>query len=200
MRNFLVAVGALLTFPLAILNWTSGIVGGVWLAFLGEWRLLVLGIIVIFSGTFLLSFVLMIGIGVAAVGVMASKVAKVLGYPFLAAAGLINFAIVTAATVIVFSIAVNARSHEIVWPYLLWSYAVATTPWTSMAQREIANDPNSSAIMWVFAIQFGAVSTALSVLVGNGYQSDFGMVMFFIPIALIGLLIGFLMTLERQRL
>jgi hypothetical protein len=194
MRTFLIALGALLSIPLAVLNWTSAIVGGIWLGTLGEWRLLAFGGLTMFCGVYLLSLVLMIGVGITLVGMKLSQTARVLGAPFYITAGLLNFAITVVATVIVFDTAINLHAHGNVWPYLLWSYAVATTPWMYMAQREVRADPKSGAVMWVSAVQFGAVGVAASVLVGNGDQSVFGMAIFFVPIALIGLLIGYVVA------
>jgi hypothetical protein len=39
-------------------------------------------------------------------------------------------------------------------------------------------------VMWLSASQFGALAIIASVFVGEGYQSPFGMIVFFVPVDL----------------
>jgi hypothetical protein len=111
-----------------------------------------------------------------------------LRYPLFALAFLSNFFVMAFWCVASFSLVIR-QPHPNVWPYLLWGYAMATVPWVSMAKLE----KNEGAIMWVSATQFGAVAIMGSVLLGDGYQSDFGMGVFFVPAALLGMGLSYLM-------
>ena len=51
----------LLSIPLLILNLVGGITAGIWLAFLGEWKLIAIGIILFFISHHFLSLLLMLG-------------------------------------------------------------------------------------------------------------------------------------------
>ena len=52
-----------LTIPLLFLNFFGGIVAGIWLAILGDWKPVIEGIIALFTTTFLLAFLLMPAVG-----------------------------------------------------------------------------------------------------------------------------------------
>lgn len=197
MRTLLISIGAFLSIPLLVLNWTSAIIGGVWLCVFGEWQFLLIGIPVILFGYFLLSLVLMIGFGIAALGARVGDRAPILATPFFWLAHLFNFAVVVAGTIFIFESIMSTRTHLIVWPYLLWAYAVSTTPWASLAQKEISADPSSMTLAWVSAVQFGAVAVACSLVVGNGIQSEFGMALFCVPASVMGLVLGFALVSER---
>src|SRR4051794_29268627 len=56
------AIIAALVIPLILLNVFGGIVSGIWLAILGKWNPIFVGILGIFGSTMLLSFALMPGI------------------------------------------------------------------------------------------------------------------------------------------
>lgn len=42
----------ILSVPIMILNIAGGIVGGIWLAILGEWTLIVIGVLLLFTSHF----------------------------------------------------------------------------------------------------------------------------------------------------
>ena len=49
----------IISIPIIFLNFGSGIVGGVWLAFLGEWRLVGIGVALLFTASFSLSILML---------------------------------------------------------------------------------------------------------------------------------------------
>jgi len=176
-----------------ILNWSGVIVGGVWLAILHEWKILVFGIALVFFGRTLLSFLMMFGIAIAAVGVKLRSVSWI----FFGLALLVNIAVVTGWTVVIFDLIVN-RPHGNVWPYILWAYAAVTIPWVNIATEEKGLDPKTKAFIWIAAVQFGSIAVMGSILLGDGYQSPFGMTIFFLPIAILGALLGGFMESGRK--
>ena len=57
--KMMMAVITALGIPLLILNWVGGIASGIWLAVLGEWSVLGMGLVLFFLSTAVLGFVLM---------------------------------------------------------------------------------------------------------------------------------------------
>lgn len=177
---------ATLTIPLLILNMTSGIIGGIWLAIRGEWSLVVFGIGAMFFGGFFLGFSLLIGAAIAALGTKISSV--VIRYSLFALGFVFNFAVMVGWAISTFTFSID-RPQNNIWPYLLWGYSIATVPWVSMAR----GDNSEGTVMWISASQFGALAVIISVLIGNGYQSDEVMRSYFVTAALLGLGLSYLM-------
>jgi len=69
----------------------------------------------------------------------------------------------------------------------LWAYALATIPWVSMYTAEAESGDAEGSLAWVAAAEFGSLALIISVIVGYGFQTLFGMVVFFVPVALFGL-------------
>lgn len=178
-------IGAALTIPLMVLNWSAAIVGGIWLAIDREWSLLTIGTAIIFLGHFLLSWLMMIGIAIAAVAAIAKW--AIIRWPIVLVAFLFYLTVMTIWAVTIFNFAIN-RPHGNAWPYILWAYAVSTVPWTQMAQGET----NTGTFMLVAATQFGALAVMAAVLIGDGNQSVFGMELFFVFGALFGMAVNFM--------
>jgi hypothetical protein len=51
-----------LSIPILILNMLGGIIAGIWLSFLGEWILIVIGIVLLFTSHLYLSFLMLPGL------------------------------------------------------------------------------------------------------------------------------------------
>jgi hypothetical protein len=192
MRTFLMGIGAAITVPILILNWIGAAVGGIWLAIEREWILIGIGIALMLMGRVILALLMAVGLIIAA---PAAKL-RPAAWLFLGAAGIFNFLVLTFWSVWIFSYFAN-RPHGNVWPYILWAYAATTMGWVHMTLDERKSDPNTTAIMWVLAVQFGAIGLMASILVGNGYQSEFGMILFFVPAALFGAALFTLMQSGR---
>ena len=72
----------ILTIPILILNMAGGIIAGIWLAFLGEWRLILIGIVLIFTSNFYLSFLMLPGLLFVPICVHFCEKKNPLGYLF----------------------------------------------------------------------------------------------------------------------
>jgi hypothetical protein len=197
MRTFWTALAIALSTPLLILNWTAGIVGGIWLTVIGDWGTVGYGVLIILFGMFALTFLVSPGLLIALLGVKLHERHRLLSYPFYFGAGLYNFTVMTAWCVLIFAFFIS-RPHVASWPYILWAYALATSAWAAMAEGEIKTDPTSNAMMWVSGVQFGSLALMISVLIGSGDQTGFGMLVFFIPAALIGMMIGAFLSKQRR--
>jgi hypothetical protein len=198
MRTALAFIAMALSVPLLVLNWIAVFVGGIWLLFLGDWGALGIGVVVFIVGTFFLSVVMSVALVFALPAERLHAISPILSAPFLAAGFIFTFVVITAWCVGI-SYVITERPHTNVWPYILWAYAVATAPLTTMARGELTDNPAAGGtLMWLSAVQFGALGILVSVLVGNGYQTPFGMAVFFIPAALLGMAISGLVSFAAK--
>ncbi len=127
-----------LTIPIFVLNTFGGIVGFVWLAFLGEWGIIFSGIIfAVFSAFFISIALLPMMLLAPVVGYFTERGIK-LGVIFT---GLINtmylITIIGLFSYWVFNFYTQTEAAQAnVLPFALWSFAVATAPWLYMASKE----------------------------------------------------------------
>lgn len=200
MRTFLVALGSALTIPIAILNWAAVIVGGIWLAILAQWSLFVLGLILIFAGALSLSLLMAPGLGLGIVAAKVFEKSKIASYPLLALVGIYNFVILCVWCVGIFYFC-ELRTHGPYWPFVLWAYALATIPWVSMYTEEAKSGDAEGSLAWVAGAQFGSLAIIISVVVGWGFQTLFGMIVFFVPAAFFGMgMTAFVSHYKRTRI
>jgi hypothetical protein len=126
-----------LMLPIIILNLLGGIIAGIWLAILGEWRAIGIGIASIFVSHFALSFALMLSMPLMfPVAYFIEKRNKIgiffFGFLNLAyTMGLITFWCVG----VLYFFASMATSQSII-PMLVWSYGIALSPWIFLAQKD----------------------------------------------------------------
>jgi hypothetical protein len=59
----------ILAIPIMVLNFGSGIVGGVWLIFLGKWKLLGIGVLLLFTSHWFLSLLMIPGIFISGIAI-----------------------------------------------------------------------------------------------------------------------------------
>ncbi len=200
MRTFLFALASALTVPIAIMNWGAVIVGGIWLAILAQWSLVILGLILIFAGTWVLGPAMAPGLGIGYVGALVFKKSKVASYPLFVVVALYNFFVLCAWCVGLFYFC-ELKVHGPYWPFILWAYALATIPWVSMYTEEAKMGDAEGSLAWVAGAEFGSLAIIVSVVVGYGFQTLFGMVVFFVPVALFGMgVTAFVSHYKRTRI
>jgi hypothetical protein len=150
---------SLLVLPIAILNFAGGIIGGIWLAVLGQWSLVGIGLAAAVLSPMLLSLLLMPGMLFAAPAALAmGKWHHVIGILFGAIAALWTNAVIVAWCVVIFIFVIEHFKIGSIWPYLLWAYSVSTCPWTYMASREVLSDPNSTSPITAFFACLGGAA------------------------------------------
>jgi hypothetical protein len=153
------AIFSLLVVPIAILNFGGGILGGIWLAVLGEWSLIGIGLAATIASTMLLSLMLMPGLLFSAPAALAlEKGHYFIGILLGAVSALWTYIVIVAWCVLAFGFVVYQHHSGSIWPYLLWAYSVSTGPWTYMAQQEARADPNSFSPLTAFFACVGAVA------------------------------------------
>lgn len=164
--GFLVAIINILSIPLMILNTLGWLVAGIWLAALGAWYPLIIGVVAFFCATWVISLALIPSVGIQAGGAaLLEKGHTIPGWALLFLGNLYVVAIVTIWCVgsLVFFMAKATPSSLI--PMLIWSYSVAVGPWEYMAHKEGPDATGSQAS--VFFAQLGYLILMLLVYFVN---------------------------------
>lgn len=129
--------------PIMFLNMGGGIVGGIWLAILGEWRLLGIGIFLLVISTPILSLLMLPGLLIAGFGAhlyeKKNPFRHLMGYISL----LYTNILIVGTCVFAFLICSRFYSGNTIFgyvPYLLWSWGMALGPWQFFASKEPDNE------------------------------------------------------------
>ena len=133
----------ILTVPIMFLNLGGGILGGIWLAFLGEWKLIGIGVLLFFISHWILSILMMPGIPIAAIGAHLLERKNPLGYFVGYLSQLYTNILIVGTCVLAFFICSSFYRGSIVFgyiPYLLWSWGMALGPWQFFASKEPENE------------------------------------------------------------
>jgi hypothetical protein len=162
----------LLVIPIMILNFSGGIIGGVWLCVAGHWSTVGAGIVAIIASTFIVGLALMPGLLFAAPAAAALEHKRFLVGGTLGILSLAwTMAVASIWCVGSFILILPDERAGSLWPYVLWSYGVATGPWTYLSSRESQADPNSNSWITTFFVCLGAATTLVGTLV-NGEKSS----------------------------
>lgn len=129
--------------PIMFLNMGGGIVGGIWLAILGEWRLLGIGIFLLVTSPWILSLLMFPNLLIAGFSMHLYEKK----HPFRHLIGYIaqlytNILIVVTCGFAFFicSRFYSGNSSFGYIPYLLWSWGMALGPWQFFASKEPNNE------------------------------------------------------------
>ena len=165
MKNFLAQLAVLVSFPILFINSFGGIIAFVWLMFESEWTLIIQGVLAFFVSSLILAIAFLPAVGVSLIGMLFYKMKiKILAFPIFYIATLLNIAVISIWTLVVFSYALdNSSSETSLIPITLWAYGVAVGPIQYMASKEGSENVGAlllttfSALgsLWmVFAISF----------------------------------------------
>lgn len=133
----------ILCIPILILNMAGGVVAGIWLAFLGEWRLILIGIILVFTSHLYLSILMLPGIFFAPLCVRLLEKKNPLGYLLGFLSQLHTNLLIVGTCAFAFFICTHFYDGEGklgVIPYLLWSWGMALGPWQFFQSKESDNE------------------------------------------------------------
>jgi len=186
-----------LAVPLGWINGFGGIVAGIWLAILGDWGSIGVGVGMLIFGGFGLGIAMMPGMLFAApAAVFHEKGNKVGSYAFTFLSVLYTVVVLTIwCLAILYFFAVQADSSSII-PVLLWSYGVATGPIAFLAQKDLQSG-NEYAMILTFFAQVAYLLAILVVLFARVSVIDvlvlFGIVM------LVGLVIQLRIAYQEER-
>jgi energy-coupling factor transporter ATP-binding protein EcfA2 len=138
MEKSLTGLFSTLLVPILLLDFLGGIVGFIWLATYGEWGVLIGGFLYMVISTFIISFLLLPSLLLAAPAAYFAERRQYLGMGIF---GILSASYV--ALIIYFTCAWIFQSYtstvpdgNSILPYLLWGYSIATAPWAYMASKE----------------------------------------------------------------
>ena len=132
-----------LLIPILVLNTVGGIIAGIWLAFLGEWRLILIGIVLLFTSHFYLSILMLPGLLFVPICVRLYEKKNPLGYLFGFLSQFHTNLLIVGTCAFAFFICVRFYGGESKFgliPYLLWSWGMALGPWQFFQSKEIDNE------------------------------------------------------------
>lgn len=147
------ALIAILLLPLMLLNVLGGIVGAVWLMFLGQWGALGIALIATIFGAMVCGLALMPGMLITAPALFLYEkggVARISSFPLFFAGLLWTFAVMSGWAVIWYGYFLKRADASSLVPMLLIAFSVATGPWGYMAQKEAQSGNEYSSITTVF--------------------------------------------------
>ena len=152
--------------PLYLVNFSSGIVGSLWLIFIyGNWQTPLFSFGVSLIAPFILSFPLMISLlfAIPAFYVYSKLgvIGKVLSFPLMVLSGLTSWIVFSFWGLLVFSYAIDlsGNSSPDLIPHLLIAYSVSISPWQYMASKEPRD--NYGIILPLTFTQLGAVTNLI---------------------------------------
>ncbi len=154
--------------PLIILNIFSGIVGGVWFAVIGQWKLIGLGLLLSFVMPWSYAIVSLPGMGLGIIAISLGEKGSKFGvsvFGFLAS--ILEYVLLSTWCLIVFIFFIKNMGSGSCIPYLLWAYSTAMAPLGFMASKESPDSIGTAmglfyaeisfvilAILWLFSIPF----------------------------------------------
>lgn len=133
---------SILIIPVMLLNVGGGIVGGIWLAFRGEWRLIFTGIVLAVISPWILSILMLPSLGIGMVALIFKErkwVLYVLGF----LSQVYTNVLIMGTCLFAFFICARYKSGGVDFsaiPYLLWSWGMALGPWQYFASKETDNE------------------------------------------------------------
>lgn len=155
---------AVLAVPLGILNLFGGIVSCIWLAILGEWRLIGYGILALLVSSMGLGLAMAPGLIFAGpAAVMLEKGNKICGYFFGLISTIYKDAVLTAWCILILIYYTKHVDSDSIIPVLIWSYGIATGPIVWLAQKDLQSG-NEYAMITTFFIEVAYILTILAIL------------------------------------
>ncbi|MEJ5330842.1 MAG: hypothetical protein WHT07_11895 [Desulfobaccales bacterium] len=126
-----------------MLNLLSGIIGGIWLAILGEWRLIGYGFLFMIFLPIILSFLMVPGIAISglALYLFEKKSKLTFIFQFLSITYTNLLMVITCIFAFIFCSSFYTGGINLNYvPYLLWSWGMALGPWQYFASKEQDNE------------------------------------------------------------
>lgn len=157
------AVAIVLTIPLFLLNFSSGIVGGIWLLILGKWKLVLIGFgLTVFFPALLFSLILLPGTGISLLGMKLGQrgiplFPRIIGF----IGSFINYCIIAFWILIIVTMFVRQSDGHNLVPFLLFGYSTAMFPLSYMAKYD---GPDATGTM--LAMLFAQIYTVIFCFVG----------------------------------
>lgn len=178
MKNTLekIAYGAIvaLMIPLFVLNTVGGIVAGAMLLFGGDWGPLILGIIFLFIGTFIISLLLLPLALFSWIAIFFYNRKNTVGFAFsVFVSQSYLYAIIFGVSYSVFATLLQFDGEANRFALIIWSFAIASAPWTFMASKEKDNQSTQTTLL---VTQVGLLVAVIFLLTGTSLDSIFDLI------------------------
>lgn len=162
MEKLLSNLIAIISLPLILLNTFGVLVIAVWLAFVGEWSILLQTVFYMMVASFLISLLLLPSMALMPLIVRFSETKNTVG---VATTGFLNllytYLVIAISGYFVFGFV--AAELGVRHPILavLWAYCVACAPWSYMASKEQQGGESSATTSTLFFAELGFLVVAL---------------------------------------
>ena len=185
----------ILSIPIILLNFLGGIIAGIWLAFLGEWQLIGIGVLFLMTSHWYLSLLILPGLGIAGISMYLFERKNPFANVFMFLTQFYTNALMVLTCVFAFIFCSSFYLGEIGFgyiPYLLWSWGMALGPWQFFASKEPDNEFS--------AITLGTASIFYFVFITSIFFSPFFGFIIIVLFGVVQLIVLpiFLMYLENQ--
>jgi len=165
--------------PLIILNIFSGIAGGIWLIIIGQWKLIVAGLIFSSIMPWIYAIINLPEIGLGFLAASAWEKGSKLNFSILGFLGSIyNYAVLSIWSLFVLLFIIQRIESGNFVPYFLWAYSTIMAPLGYMASKEPPDSTGTSmglffteiyfivlAILWILSIPFKSIILITSCLI-----------------------------------
>lgn len=163
--EYILAAHMVMVMFISILNFTAGLIGGIWLLFYGLFSAVAVGFLYSIFGHYILGFVMMVTLIFGAPGAaLFEKQKYLLGSTFLLLSQIVTVGIVYFSVMYVFGVAVQLSEYANFVPVLLFAYAVSFAPWAFLANEDKKAGNQNAAVM-VISGQIGFVLGVILMLI-----------------------------------
>ena len=172
---------------ISFMNIFAGIIGGIWLIFLGKWQIPVIGLIAALIATnFLFPLLMLPGFGFAKLSLAALKRKQPNNFLVLQALNWItNLGWMTIFVYIVFAIVLSYHTSHSLLPFLLVAYGLTAGPLGEMTIGEENSDGPTKMI--IVLVDAGMIAILVAMLLGVSLAHTF---FIFLPFAILGVIWG----------
>lgn len=179
---FLEWLVAVVSLPLLLLNMVGGIAALIWLAVLGQWNIVILGVLFSFFGYWLVSILLIPSMALILPVTYFAERKNIIG---LSVTGFVNLAYTMAiiggvSYCVYYTFTGNLSAHYLL-PAVIWSYSAAMAPWTYMASKEDRSNGFDATTNTLYFAQLGLIVVSVLVAFFNfslvGSFTIFGYIM-----------------------
>lgn len=149
--------------PVLLLNFFGFIVSAIWLLVIGEWKSVLLGGAISIFAPFFLGIATFPAAAFGLSGIYFAKKGITIGLYFFSFLSSIYIAVLITgwSGTITFYFLHNVPAKAF-WPMLVWSYGVATSPWTYIAQK----DGSAPSLVAAFFMQIAYIVMMISIAAG----------------------------------
>ena len=178
--------------PIVFINNLGVIAGGIWLLILGEWDIVIPGLVILLSGYVLPLWVFMVGlIFVIPSTYFIEKNNQTAGMFFGFINVLFTVVVIVVWCVIVLFYFLKLASYGSFYPTILWSYCIAASPISYLAYKDLQGGNEAAMILAFFAELSYLIIILGFILVGMTVTSVW---ILFSSFMLIGLIIQLIIT------